>query len=171
MRLFPFSLKDRAREWLQSCPIDSITTWEELATKFLARFYPPVRTARMRAEINNFCQYEGESLYESWERFKVMLRKCPHHGVPRWLLVQTFYNGLSSSNRTLVVAAAGGAINNKTEDDAYELIEQMSINNYQWPIGRLVQKKPPASVHGVDSVATLAAQVQNQSTQIQQHNA
>lgn len=33
MRLFPFSLKDRAREWLQN----SITTWEELATKFLAR--------------------------------------------------------------------------------------------------------------------------------------
>ena len=27
MRLFPFSLKDRAKEWLQSMPHESITTW------------------------------------------------------------------------------------------------------------------------------------------------
>jgi len=48
MRLFPFSLKDRAKEWLQSMPHESITTWEDLATKFLARFFPPARTAKLR---------------------------------------------------------------------------------------------------------------------------
>lgn len=84
----------------------------------------------MRADFNNFYQYEGESLYESWERFKAMLRKCPLHGMLRWFLVQTFYNSLSSSNRTLIDVVAGGAINNKTEDDAYDLIELMAMNNY-----------------------------------------
>ncbi|KAJ9188077.1 hypothetical protein P3X46_003472 [Hevea brasiliensis] len=31
LRLFPFYLKDRAREWLHSLPPGSITTWEELS--------------------------------------------------------------------------------------------------------------------------------------------
>ena len=31
LRLFPFSLKDRARGWLQSVQSGSITTWEDLA--------------------------------------------------------------------------------------------------------------------------------------------
>ena len=99
MRLFPFSLKDRAKEWLQSMPHESITTWEDLAMKFLARFFPPARTAKLRLEINNFGQYEMESLYEAWERFKDLLRKCPHHGMPKWLISQTFYNGLNASNQ------------------------------------------------------------------------
>ncbi|KAJ9184809.1 hypothetical protein P3X46_004497 [Hevea brasiliensis] len=34
LRLFPFSLKDRAREWLHSLPPGSITTWDELSKHF-----------------------------------------------------------------------------------------------------------------------------------------
>ena len=30
LRLFPFSLRDRARAWLQSLPSNSVTTWNEL---------------------------------------------------------------------------------------------------------------------------------------------
>ena len=30
MHLFPFSLRDKAREWLQSLQPDNINTWEEL---------------------------------------------------------------------------------------------------------------------------------------------
>lgn len=37
LRMFPFSLKGRAKVWLISLPADSITTWEELALKF----FPP----------------------------------------------------------------------------------------------------------------------------------
>ncbi|KAJ9168644.1 hypothetical protein P3X46_020144 [Hevea brasiliensis] len=36
LRLFPFSLKDRAREWLHSLSSGSITTWDELSQAFLA---------------------------------------------------------------------------------------------------------------------------------------
>jgi len=41
LRLFPFSLMDRARAWLQSLPSNSITTWNELKKAFLARYFPP----------------------------------------------------------------------------------------------------------------------------------
>ena len=40
LRLFPFSLKEKAKHWLISKPPDSITSWDDLSNKFLARFFP-----------------------------------------------------------------------------------------------------------------------------------
>ena len=42
LRLFPFSLKEKAKHWLISKPPDSITSRDDLSNKFLARFFPPV---------------------------------------------------------------------------------------------------------------------------------
>ncbi|MGG6712903.1 UNVERIFIED_CONTAM: retrotransposon gag domain-containing protein, partial [Salmonella enterica subsp. enterica serovar Weltevreden] len=79
LRLFPISLRDQAKEWLNSLPHHSITTWEELNNKFLQRYFPPGKTHDLRTEINTFKQSPGESLKASWERFKKLLRRCPHH--------------------------------------------------------------------------------------------
>lgn len=43
LRMFPFTLKDKARSWLHSLPPGSITTWDDLAQKFLAKFFPPAK--------------------------------------------------------------------------------------------------------------------------------
>ncbi|XP_075099483.1 uncharacterized protein LOC142176253 [Nicotiana tabacum] len=42
--LFPFSVTGEAQTWLNSLPINSITTWEELVKQFLNKFYPPNKT-------------------------------------------------------------------------------------------------------------------------------
>ena len=75
-----------------------------------------------------------ETLYVAWERYKDLLIRCPHHGLPLLSQVQTFHNGLNPSTREMVDAAAGGTINNKTPEDAYEFIQEMSLNNYQWQV-------------------------------------
>jgi hypothetical protein len=54
--LFPFSLKDNAKLWLNSLAAGSIHTWEELATKFLKKFFPAQRTRQLRREIQTFQQ-------------------------------------------------------------------------------------------------------------------
>ncbi|GJW65875.1 zinc finger, CCHC-type containing protein [Tanacetum coccineum] len=36
LRLFQFSLRDQASNWLECLPAGSITTWEDLTTRFLA---------------------------------------------------------------------------------------------------------------------------------------
>ena len=95
---------------MNSLPPGIITTWEELAQKFLAKYFPPAKTAKLRNDITTFIQFEGESLYEAWERYKDLLRRCPHHDLPTWLQVQTFYNGLGATNRSMVDAAVGGAL-------------------------------------------------------------
>ena len=58
---------------VNSLPPGLITTWEELAQKFLAKYFPPSKTAKLRNDITTFVQLEGESLYEAWERYKDLL--------------------------------------------------------------------------------------------------
>jgi len=70
LRLFPFSLRDRASDWLQNEEPNSFTTWEMLSKAFLSKYFPPGKTAKLRVEITSFVQRDGESLYEAWERFK-----------------------------------------------------------------------------------------------------
>ncbi|KAH9657995.1 hypothetical protein KPL70_023310 [Citrus sinensis] len=81
LRLFPFSLRDRARAWLNSLPPDFITTWNDLTNKFLMKYSPPTKNAKLRNEITSFHQLEDESLCDAWERFKELLRRCPHHAL------------------------------------------------------------------------------------------
>ena len=40
MHLFPFSLRDKARGWLQSLQLGIINTWEELPSDFCRSFFP-----------------------------------------------------------------------------------------------------------------------------------
>ena len=81
LRLFPFSLKDRASTWEENIPTGQIATWDEMVVVFLHKFFPPGRTAQLMDEITHFAQWDQESLYEAWERYKDMLKKCPHHSL------------------------------------------------------------------------------------------
>ncbi|XP_062075306.1 uncharacterized protein LOC133779351 [Humulus lupulus] len=168
LRLFPFSLRDRAKSWLILLQANSILRWEDLAQKFLAKYFPPAKSARIRDEINNICQFEGEYLYDAWERFKELLRKCPHHGIVKWMLVHTFYNGLRGNTRTFIDAAAGGAFMSESANEAYELLEEMAINIYNWPAER--ENKKVAGVLEVDPIAMLTAQIALLTKRIQQQN-
>ncbi|GJT60410.1 integrase, catalytic region, zinc finger, CCHC-type containing protein [Tanacetum coccineum] len=87
LRLFQFSLRDQASNWLEHLPAGSITTWEDLTTHFLAQLFPPGRTAKLHNDILMFQQHHGESLSEAWTRFKDLLQKVPHHGIDLWLQV------------------------------------------------------------------------------------
>ncbi|KAL5580017.1 hypothetical protein UlMin_012459 [Ulmus minor] len=159
LKLFPYSLRDRARAWLNSLPSDSITTWNDLAEKFLIKYFPPTKNAKLRNDITSFQQLEGESLYETWERYKELLRRCPHHGIPFWIQMETFYNGLNAQTRTIVDAASNGALMSKTYNEAYALLERMASNNYQWPTERVPAARRIAGVHEVSEITSLIAQI------------
>ena len=58
LRLFPFSLNSKAKAWLTSLPLGTITTWEELAKSFLTKYFPPAKSAKMRNDITNFLQQD-----------------------------------------------------------------------------------------------------------------
>ncbi|GKD05569.1 integrase, catalytic region, zinc finger, CCHC-type containing protein [Tanacetum coccineum] len=54
LRAFPMSLTRAASRWLRNKPSGSITTWEDLKTKFLSKYCPPTRAAKNMEEINKF---------------------------------------------------------------------------------------------------------------------
>ena len=155
LRLFLFSLKDNAKHWLNLEPPDSINTWDSLVHKFLSKLFPPAKTAKMRIEIHNFAQFEGKTFYEAWDRYKDLLRKCPHHGLEKWMQLHHFYNGLIGTTRTLLGTLDGDALMSKSANDAYKLFENMALNNFQWHSERVTPKKP-SGVHELDVFNNLA---------------
>ncbi|GJZ83241.1 zinc finger, CCHC-type containing protein [Tanacetum coccineum] len=85
LHLFQYSLRDQASNWIECLPAGSISTWEDLTTRFLAHFFPSGRTAKLHNDIQMFQQHQGESLSEAWTRFKDLLQKVPHHCIDLWL--------------------------------------------------------------------------------------
>ncbi|GKA96645.1 zinc finger, CCHC-type containing protein [Tanacetum coccineum] len=107
--------------------VGSITTWEDLTTRFLARFFPPRRTVKLRNDILIFQQHQGESLSEAWSRFKDLLQIAPHNGLDRWLQILIFYNHVSFHLKCKFDRAAGGKIRNKNPDESSEIIKILAL--------------------------------------------
>nr|GEW18013.1 reverse transcriptase domain-containing protein [Tanacetum cinerariifolium] len=107
LMLFPFSLEGTARIWLEKEPPRSIFTWDDLVLKFINKFFPPSKTTNLRNEITNFQQRFDESFSEAWDRFKDLLRACPHHGFSELHQIDTFYNALNSKDQDSLNSAVG----------------------------------------------------------------
>ncbi|XP_039146852.1 uncharacterized protein LOC120284115 [Dioscorea cayenensis subsp. rotundata] len=67
-------------------------------------------------------------------------------------------SGLNYNSRISVDAASGGALMNKMVDDAYNLIEDMALNHYQWTSERNTTPKP-AGRHKVETLNLISAKV------------
>lgn len=152
LRMFPFSLKDKAKAWLNSLPAGSISTWDELSNKFLTKFFPMSKTNALRREISDFYQRESEQFYECWERFNDLLLKCPHHGFEKWRLIQCFYNGLTMSNRHMVESMNGGRFLNLHEGAAWDFFNSLSDNSQQWDFSNQREKLSQVSRKGLYEV-------------------
>ncbi|XP_070056586.1 uncharacterized protein [Nicotiana tomentosiformis] len=126
--LFPFSVTGKAQTWINSLPINSITTWEELVKQFLNKFYPTNKTVKQVDEILIFRQKPTEILQETWERFKGMPVKYPHHGIPDQIFGQRFYMELADSLKANVDASAGGAFLSKSFRECKALLDKMAQN-------------------------------------------
>ena len=114
---------------------------------------------KMKILTNNFVQLEGESFYEAWTDIKCSY-KSSH------IIVYHFYNGLIGTTRTFLDALAGGALMRKSEDKAYQLLENRAINKCQWPSERVTPKKL-MGMYEVDIFSNLAARVSLLTKQLQ----
>nr|GEX81202.1 reverse transcriptase domain-containing protein [Tanacetum cinerariifolium] len=128
--LFPFSLEGEARIWLDKEPPRSILTWEDLVSKFINQLFPPSKPTYLRNEIINFLQKLNETFNEARERFKDLLRQCPHHGFSELHQLDTFYNALNPNNQDALDSAAGGNFLDKIPRECLSIIESKSKVRY-----------------------------------------
>nr|GEX83318.1 DNA-directed DNA polymerase [Tanacetum cinerariifolium] len=71
-----------------------------------------------------------ETFGEAWERFKEMLKACPHHGFTELTQTDTLYNSLNKNDQDSLNAAAGGNLLSKTTREAFHIIENKSKVRY-----------------------------------------
>nr|GEY80441.1 hypothetical protein [Tanacetum cinerariifolium] len=67
---------------------------------------------------------------EAWDRFKELLRACPHHGFLELTQIDMFYNGLTEQDQDSLNAASGGNLLNKMTREALKIIENKSKVRY-----------------------------------------
>ncbi|GJZ93761.1 reverse transcriptase domain-containing protein [Tanacetum coccineum] len=114
---------------------------------FIYQFFPPSKTTNLRNEITNFQQRFDESFCEAWDRFKDLLRACPHHGFTELHQLDTFYNALTPTDQDSLNVVVGGNLLNKTPRDALTIIENKSKvrNSRNKPIVSKVSTNAPSS--------------------------
>ena len=129
LKLFPFSLRGKAKKWLHSLPTGSMNSWDDLKEAFIKKYYPPVKILQNRNNILSFRQNKNEHIAMAWDRIKLMLRTCPSYGVNEWTILHYFYNGLNYMSRNILDSAPGGAFMGKTIVEAKNILERI-LQNY-----------------------------------------
>ncbi|RVW62989.1 hypothetical protein CK203_059278 [Vitis vinifera] len=126
LKLFPFTLKDKAKIRLNSLRPRSIQTSTNLQAEFLKKFFLTHRTNGLKRQISNFLAKENEKFYECWERYMEAINACPHHDFDTWLLVSYFYDGMSSSMKQLLETMCGGDFMSKNPEEAMDFLSYVA---------------------------------------------
>nr|GEZ68807.1 hypothetical protein [Tanacetum cinerariifolium] len=87
-------------------------------------------TTYLRNKITNFLQKPNETFNEAWERFKDLLRQCPHHGFLELHQLDTFYNALNLNDQNALDSAAAGNFLDKIPRECLSIIESKSKVRY-----------------------------------------
>ncbi|GKB09644.1 hypothetical protein Tco_0837956 [Tanacetum coccineum] len=62
----------------------------------------------------------------AWDRYKDLLRACPHHGFTELHQLDTFYNALNPADQDSLNSAAGGNLLERSTQDVLTIIENKS---------------------------------------------
>jgi len=78
-----------------------------------------------------FRQGAHEVFCEIWERFKMILRKCPYHRFEEIAQLSIFLNGLISDTKMLIDAAASDTMMALDVEQARRIIYALKSTDYQ----------------------------------------
>ncbi|CAN6712749.1 unnamed protein product [Malus baccata var. baccata] len=168
MKAFPFSLLEKAKDWLYELAAGTVTSWESMKRAFLEKFFPTSRVILLRKRISRIQQEEGESFPTYYEHFKSLVAYCPQHQMKEELLLQYFYEGLLPIERQMLDASPGGALVDKTPTAAKTLIANRALNAQQYEgVGQRVTPRQH-QVNEVSAITELQNQMANLTTLLSQ---
>ncbi|CAN6562549.1 unnamed protein product [Malus baccata var. baccata] len=65
MKAFPFSLMDKAKDWLYELAPGTVTSWESMKRAFLEKFFPTSRIILLRKKISGIQQEEERQMLDA----------------------------------------------------------------------------------------------------------
>src|SRR6187399_2429715 len=131
LKLFLFSLRDRAKTWFSSLPRNSIDSWNKCKDAFSSKYFPPAKIISLRNDMMNFKQLAHDHVAQAWERMKLVIRNYPTHGLNLWMIIQNFYASLNFASRNLLDSAPGGTFMETTLGEAIKLLDNIIVNYSQ----------------------------------------
>nr|GEV95985.1 hypothetical protein [Tanacetum cinerariifolium] len=87
------------------------------------RWFNKITSTIKYKDVPNFFD---ESFHEAWDRYKDLLRACPHHSFTELHQLDTFYNALNPTDQDSLNAAAGGNLLERRTQDVLTIIENKS---------------------------------------------
>nr|GEW06078.1 reverse transcriptase domain-containing protein [Tanacetum cinerariifolium] len=75
---------------------------------------------------NCYVQQFDESFHEAWDRYKELLRACPHHSFTKLHQLDTFYNALNPADRDSLNSVTGCNLMERRTQDVLTIIENKS---------------------------------------------
>ena len=132
LKLFSFTLKDKAKIWLNSLRPRTIRNWIEMQAEFLKKFFSTHRTNSLKRQISTFSVIENEIFYACYERCMEALDAYPHHGFDIWLLVSYFYDGISPAMKQLLETMCGGDFLSKNPEEVLDFLGYVAEASKGW---------------------------------------
>ncbi|GKE47591.1 reverse transcriptase domain-containing protein [Tanacetum coccineum] len=157
--LFPYSLTYHATAWFARLSKNSIHTFQEIASKFLSKYFPPSMVTKLRNDISNFRQLPDESFFEAWEGYKLSIDRCPNHNMLPVTQIDTFYNGLTLRHRDIINAAVGGTFMKRRPEECYDLIKNMTAHHNDWDTSTHRGESSCSTTSSSSEIATLTQQM------------
>ncbi|KAL4378721.1 hypothetical protein GQ457_02G024370 [Hibiscus cannabinus] len=153
LKLFPYSLRDKAKVWLNNLQPGSFQSWKELCRSFLAKFSYTNMTDHLRNQITSFKLEDDEAMHEAWERYRDQFRRCPMHGLPEWTQVSIFYNSVNTPTRMMLDASVNGTLLDKPPREILEILDKLAQYDYQHPTSRRgTTRQGPTKLDSSDTI-------------------
>nr|GEU96285.1 integrase, catalytic region, zinc finger, CCHC-type, peptidase aspartic, catalytic [Tanacetum cinerariifolium] len=116
---------------------------------------------QLKNEITNFYQRPDESLFEAWERCKLLIDRCPNQNMLSVTQIDTFYNGLALRHRDTINAAVGGTFMKRRPEECYDLIENMTAHHNDWDTSAQRSESSSSITFSSDTeIAALKAEIE-----------
>jgi hypothetical protein len=132
LKLFPFSLKDKAKTWLQNLRPGSIRAWDEMQQQFLKKFFSISQNKLFQKTNHHVHLKTRRNIYQYCDGYRDLLNTCPHHGFETWRLISHFYEGLTPRDRQMVELMCNGTFEDKDPNEAMEYLDLLAENAQNW---------------------------------------
>ncbi|XP_070054152.1 uncharacterized protein [Nicotiana tomentosiformis] len=121
---YPNISKDYVRMTLFPFPL--------LGKEILNQVFPTKKTKSLRRQILGFQQRDGETLRQAWERYKKLLRDCPHHCQTDEVLGHTFIDGMDETSKMNLDSAYKGSCMAMPYSEIHLLLNNFTANDHNW---------------------------------------
>ncbi len=125
LKAFPWSLEKAAKVWYDNLTPNSITTWQQMSSTFLKKFWSNSRAQNFEKDIVALKQKPGMSYpeyYLLWKQNQDLWQKT---SLSRKQIIGYFTSGLTAEEQEKLRWTAGKDMGQMTNDEKMELLEKV----------------------------------------------